>query len=110
MSTKLKITESQFDKAIYAALSEPLTITEAEQVTKSDVEVIAKKTIKSYLESGRSAELENRVKAVVHQMIKSDSATEKAIVEIAKNVLVQLYKSLWTKRSFWTSDLRNAGS
>ena len=132
MSTKLKITEQQFDRALYAVLSEPSLLTEAElltkgeieriaqaaakgeisqaaknSVSKSDVEQIAKKSIKTYMEAGRNFELESRIKAVVHQMTKSDKDFENKIVEITRNVLVQLYKSLWTKRSFWSGDLKN---
>jgi hypothetical protein len=134
MSTKLRITESQFDKALYAALSEKPLLTEGDLLTKAqieqiaqkaarteisqnaknslnrgDVDQIARKAVKSYLEAGRSVELENKVKSIVQQMVKSDKGFEGAVVEIAKNVLVQLYKALWTKRSFWTGDLKNSG-
>ena len=33
---------------------------------------------------------------------------ENKVVEITRNVLVQLYKQLWTRRSFWANDLRNS--
>jgi hypothetical protein len=133
MGTKLKITESQFDKALYAVLSEQTLLTEAElltkaqieqiaqraaknevgqlsknNLTKNDVEQVSKKAVKTYFDAGRNIELENRVKAVVRQMVKSDKDFENAVVEIAKNVLVQLYKSLWSKRSFWIGDLKNS--
>ena len=110
MGTKIKITESQFDRALYDVLSERNILSESELLTRGDVDQIAKKAIKTYLESGRSAELENRIKSVVHQMVKSDKNMEDAMVTIAKNVLVQLYKSLWTKKSFWVSDLRNSSN
>ena len=32
---------------------------------------------------------------------------EKRLVDVSKNVLVQLYKQLYNKRSFWTSGLSN---
>ena len=110
MSVKVILTESQFDKALYAVLSDSDILSEGEQLSKSDVEQIAKKAVKSYFESGRNIEFENKVKSVVHQMVKSDKAIETAVVEITKNVLIQLYKALWTKKTFWTSDLRNSPS
>lgn len=113
MSTKVKISEAQFDKALYAVLSESNILVEGEhanQLNKGDVEQIAKKTIKTYFDSGRSAELENRIKSVVTQMVKSDKNIQDSIVEITRNVLVQLYKALWTKKSFWTSDLKNSSN
>lgn len=108
MSARIKISESQFNKALYDLLSEQELITEAEEITKSDVEQIAKKAVKTYFESNRNVELENKIKSVIHGMVKNDKAFETAMVDIAKNVLVQMYKALWTKRSFWVSDLRNA--
>ncbi len=110
MGTKIKITEAQFDKALYAVLSESTVLTEGDQITKGDVEQIAKKALKSYFESGRNIALENKIKDIVHQMVKSDKAVQDSVVEIARNVLVQLYKALWTKKSFWMSDLKNASN
>lgn len=110
MGKKLKITEKQWDGAIYAMLAESTLLSEAEQLTKSDVEQIAKKSIKSYMESGRNVEMENRVKTIIHQMVKNDKQLEDAVVQITRNVLVQLYKSLWTKKSFWVSDLKNSSN
>lgn len=109
MGTKLKISNTQFDKALYGLLSEGKLLNEND-LTKSDVEQISKRAVKTYLEQGRSPELENKVRSVMKDIVKSDKDFEKAVVEISKNVLVQLYKALWTKRNFWTSDLKNVGS
>ena len=35
---------------------------------------------------------------------------EDATVKIAKNAIVQLYKALWIKRSFWTGYISNTSS
>jgi hypothetical protein len=109
MSTKVQILEEQFDKALYAALSEEELLIEGD-LTKSDVDQIAKKAVKTYLEAGRMPELEVKIRATVRDMVRNDKEVEKFVVEIAKNVLVQLYKALWTKRSFWASDLKNSGN
>jgi hypothetical protein len=110
MSIKVQILEEQFDKALYAALSEEELLVEDDKLTKSDVDQIAKKAVKTYLEAGRMPELETKIRAMVRDMVKNDKEVEKFVVEIAKNVLVQLYKALWSKRSFWTSDLKNTSS
>jgi hypothetical protein len=38
------------------------------------------------------------------------SELEDKIVDITKNVITQLYKTLWTKRGFWRNDLKNKSS
>jgi hypothetical protein len=110
MGTKVKILNEQLDKVIYDMLSEETLLAEGSDITKSDVEQIAKKTIQNYLSANRNPELESRVKSVVKDMVKQDKDFEKAVVEITRNVLVQLYKALWTRRSFWTADLKNQSS
>lgn len=102
--------EEQFDRALYELLSDEQVLTESESVTKSDVEQIAKRMAKLYFNEIRNSELETKVKSTVREMLKNDKEVEKYVVDIAKNVLVQLYKALWSKRSFWTSDLRNISS
>jgi alpha-galactosidase/6-phospho-beta-glucosidase family protein len=107
MGIKVKILEEQLDKVIYNALSDNI-ITE-ENLTRADVEQIAKKTFRAMV-SSRDPDFENRVKAIVKDMMKNDKDLEKKVVDVSKNVLVQLYKALWTKRNFWTSDLKNVSS
>lgn len=110
MSTKVKILNEQLEKVIYDMLSEEILIAESDIVTKSDVEQIAKKTIQNYLSANRNPELESRIKIVIKDMVKQDKDFEKTVVEICRNVLVQLYKALWTRRSFWSADLKNVSS
>lgn len=55
----------------------------------------------------KSDKLTKQIKKVVDEETKSDREMEKMIVDITKNVLVQLYKTMWTKKSFWTSSLKN---
>ena len=35
---------------------------------------------------------------------------EKYLVDLTKNVLIQMYKNLYTRKSFWVSDLKNSSS
>jgi hypothetical protein len=43
-------------------------------------------------------------------MVKDNKDFENKVVDITRNVLVQLYKQLWTRRSFWVNDLKNSAN
>jgi hypothetical protein len=114
---KITITESQFTSYFRMVLdemdgcscdeiiSESLTATD-----KNEIKSIVKKEIKDFLDLNRSSDFEKKVSDIVSKKFKNDKELEKHIVDITKNVLVQLYKSLWTKRNFWTNDLKNSPS
>ncbi len=69
-------------------------------MTKSDVN----KEIKTYLDT---KDFESRISKIIRDRINKDKEIEDKVVEITKNVLIQLYKTLWTKRSFWKDNLSN---
>jgi hypothetical protein len=115
---KVKVTESQlatyFNEVIKemdmcsceeSVLNEALTPTD-----KSDVKTMVKKEIKDFLDINRSSDLEKKVTDIIKKKFKTDKDIEKYVVDITRNVLVQLYKNLWTKRSFWSNDLKNSAS
>jgi hypothetical protein len=68
---------------------------------KADV----KKEIRAFMDS---SEFKNKVEKIVKDKVKGDKDLEDKIVDITKNVLTQLYKTLWTKRGFWKSSLKNS--
>lgn len=74
-----------------------------EELTKSDV----KQEISKFL---NSSEFQSKVAKIVADRIKNEKGLEDKVVDITKNVLSQLYKTLWTKRSFWTNQLKNKAS
>lgn len=74
-----------------------------EELTKSDV----KDEVDKAMESDK---LKSLITKIVKDKIKNDPELEKYLVDINKNVLTQLYKTLWTKRSFWQSGLKNKGA
>ena len=74
-----------------------------EEFTKSD----AKEVVKKYMDS---TEFKSKVEKIVKDKIKNDKALEDKVVEISKNVLTQLYKALWVKRSVWKNMLSNKGN
>jgi hypothetical protein len=57
-----------------------------------------------------SATFKNKIEKIVKDKLKDDKGLEDKMVEITKNVLTQLYKTLWTRRGFWRNDLKNKSS
>lgn len=71
-----------------------------EELTKSDV----KNEISKFMDS---TEFKSKVTAIIADRIKNEKGLENKVVDITKNVITQLYKTLWTKRSVWQSTLKN---
>ncbi len=71
-----------------------------ENLTKSDVN----KEIKIYMDSKTFTD---KVSKIVKDRLKNEKELEDKIVEITRNVIVQLYKTLWTKRATWVNNLNN---
>lgn len=108
---KVKISDKQLTNIINEALDERTTLNEAtESITKDDVKSIVKKEFREFLNNSNSAELDKKVQKMVAEAVKNNKDVEKHLVEITRNVLVQMYKNLWTRRSFWSSDLKNSAS
>ena len=74
-----------------------------EELTKADVKDEIDSAIKS-------TALKDIIAKVVKDKIKNDKELERYLVDINKNVLTQLYKTLWTKRGVWQSSLKNSSS
>jgi len=72
----------------------------SEELKKSDVD----KSVKSFIDT---AEFKTKIEKIVKDRIKNEKELEDKVVEITKNVITQLYKTLWTKRSFWANNLSN---
>lgn len=71
-----------------------------EELTKSDIE----KGIKTYLDS---AAFNSKIEKIVKDRLKNNKELEDKVVEITRNVLTQLYKTLWLKRNTWLNSLTN---
>lgn len=111
---KIKVSDKQLTEWVKEVLTERETITESTSslsvADKNDVKSLVKKELKEFLNASNSQELEKKIGKMVTDSIKSNKEMENHIVEITRNVLVQLYKNLWTKRNFWANDLRNTPS
>lgn len=71
-----------------------------EELKKSDVS----KEIKVYI---NTKDFQSKIEKIVKDRIKNEKELEDKVVEITKNVLTQLYKTLWVKRATWVNNLTN---
>lgn len=71
-----------------------------EEMTKSEV----KAEVNKYMDS---SEFRTKVEKIVKDRIKNEKGLEDKVVEISKNVLSQLFKQLWIKRSAYINGLTN---
>jgi hypothetical protein len=75
------------------------------------LEALTKQDVKDEVINVMStSELQKKIEKMVADKIKNDKALEDKVVEISRNVLTQLFKALWTKRSFWKAGLTNKAS
>ena len=74
-----------------------------EELSKSDVS----KELKIYMNTN---EFKSKIEKIIKDKLKDDKELEDKVVEITKNVLTQLYKTLWLKKAVWISNLTNKGS
>jgi hypothetical protein len=70
---------------------------------KKEIEKIAKKEIKDFLDSTQA---HNIVIKVIQKELGTRKIDDK-IVDLSTKVVVELFKTLWQKKSFWESSLKN---
>ena len=71
-----------------------------EELKKADVS----KEVKVYMDSN---EFKKKIEKIVKDRLKNEKELEDKVVEITRNVLTQLYKTLWIKRNTWIDNLSN---
>jgi hypothetical protein len=75
------------------------------QIVKEDMsKTEVNKEIKNFISSD---DFKQKVEKIVKDRIKNEKELEDKVVEITKNVITQLFKTLWTKRNFWNNNLTN---
>jgi hypothetical protein len=75
-----------------------------EELTKKDVRDIFKDEFDKMVKSNN---LKDKVQDIVLKQLGSDQKSQKEIVKITQKVLVQLFKTFWVKRNFWSNNLEN---
>jgi len=73
---------------------------------KKDIEVMIRKEIKDFLESNTIRQFENKIVDKIKDEIKRGKI-QGDVNEIVTKVMVEFYKNMWTKRSFWEPALKN---
>jgi len=75
-------------------------------ITSSDrreIEAIARKEMKSFLDTTQA---HNVVIRVIQRELGTRKIDDK-IVDLSTKVVVELFKTLWQRKSFWESSLKN---
>lgn len=77
-----------------------------EELKKSDekkIASIAKKEAEKYLKSNVA---KNEIKKMMKDAVKG-KGHEDVVVDIVRNMMVQLFRELWIKRNLWKSNIHN---
>lgn len=70
---------------------------------KRQIEIIARKEMKSFLDTTQAHN-------IVLKIIQNELGTKKIdqkIVNLSSKVVVELFKTLWQRKSFWESSIKN---
>jgi hypothetical protein len=70
---------------------------------KKEIEKIAKKEIKDFLDTTQA---HNIVIKVIQKELGTRNIDDK-IIDLSTKVVVELFKTLWQKKSFWEGPLKN---
>ena len=66
--------------------------------------VLARKELKDY-----EKKLEKKIDQLIKKSFKGKDFEDKTL-KITRNAIIQLYKALWIRRSFWTDYIKNVPS
>lgn len=78
-----------------------------EDLTRSDkaeIKKLAKKEFESFM---KETDFKSKIEGIVKKQLKNDKPTQKEVAKISEKVLVQFYKTMWQRRSFWANKLDN---
>jgi hypothetical protein len=70
---------------------------------KNQIESIVKKEIKNFMDSTQAHRIV--VKAIQDEL--GTKNIDEKIVDLSTKVVVELFKTLWTRKGFWESALKN---
>lgn len=78
-----------------------------EELSRSDKAEIKKIARKEFEDMLKTSDIKGKIERMVLDQIKKDKPTQKEVAKITQKVLEQLYKTFWTRRSFWSNKLDN---
>jgi hypothetical protein len=70
---------------------------------RKEMEGIARREMKSFLDSTQA---HNVIIKIIQKELGTNKINDK-IVDLATKVVVELFKTLWQRKSFWESSLKN---
>ncbi len=76
-----------------------------EELTRDDKAEIKKLARKEFEDMLKTTDIKSKIEALVKKQLKNDKPTQKEVAKISEKVLVQFYKTMWTRRSFWSNKL-----
>ena len=78
-----------------------------EELTRADKAEIKKLARTEFEDMLKTSNIKSKIEDLVKKQLKNDKSTQKEVADITQKVLVQFYKTLWTRRSFWANKLDN---
>jgi hypothetical protein len=78
-----------------------------EELSRADKTEIKKLARAEFEDMLKKTDIKNKIEKLVKDQLKKDKPTQKEIATITQKVLVQFYKTMWTRRSFWSNKLDN---
>jgi len=78
-----------------------------EELTRSDKAEIKRLARAEFEDMLKDSKIKTKIEDLVKKQLKNDKPTQKEVADITQKVLVQFYKTLWTRRSFWANKLDN---
>jgi hypothetical protein len=76
-----------------------------EELTRADKSEIKKLARKEFEDMLKTSDIKSKIETLVKKQLKNDKPTQKEVAKISEKVLVQFYKTMWTRRSFWSNKL-----
>jgi len=78
-----------------------------EELTRADKAEIKKLARAEFEDMLKQTDIKKKIEDLVKKQLKNDKPTQKHVADITQKVLVQFYKTMWTRRSFWANKLDN---
>ena len=78
-----------------------------EELSRADKAEIKKLARAEFEDMLKDSGIKSKIEDLVKKQLRNDKATQKEVADITQKVLVQFYKTMWTRRSFWSNKLDN---
>ena len=95
---------SLIERAVYSATNGTIIKEALTTADEKRIGVLARKELKDY-----EKKLEKKIDQLIKKSFKGKDFEDKTL-KITRNAIIQLYKALWIRRSFWTDYIKNVPS